>query len=65
MLVGIHQTEKQLNRIKSDSERAAYATELDAYLERVRSAPAEDSAEFSALYAELSTLHRRIVEAAA
>lgn len=63
LLVGIHQTEKQLARITNDPLRRQLATELDAYLDEVRAAANEDSDAIRPLYEKLLPLHQRIVQA--
>ena len=65
LLVGIHQTEKQLVRIKSETVRAPLAAELDGYLAEVRAASDENTEAIRPLYERLLPLHRRVMDAVA
>lgn len=64
LLVGIHQTERVVSRIKDVGIRDSLAAELDAYLAEVRTASDDDEPEIRRLFSALGPLHLRIVQAA-
>jgi hypothetical protein len=60
LLVGIHQTERQLPRVP-EPKRAELAAQLDQYLDQVRAADTDEVV--GELFPRLSELNWRIVEA--